>query len=71
MPTMAMAAIQRSVTATRPIGTNWVVTSGLKRGEKVIVQGVGKTLPNQVVRPVPASQPERIGAPQGTGQKRD
>lgn len=64
-------AIQRSVTATRPIGTNWVVTSGLKRGEKVIVQGVGKTLPNQVVRPVPASQPERIGAPQGTGQKRD
>jgi membrane fusion protein (multidrug efflux system) len=68
-------AIQRRVTATRAIGTNWVVTSGLNRGDKVIVQGVGRTLPNQVVRPVPASQPERIGAPQGdgrqAGQKRD
>lgn len=66
-------AIQRAVTATRAIGANWVVTSGLNRGDKVIVQGVGKTNPNQVVRPVPASQPERIGPPPGknspTGQK--
>jgi membrane fusion protein (multidrug efflux system) len=61
-------ALQRSVTATRAIGTNWVVTAGLNKGDKVIVQGVGKTLPNQVVRPVPASQPERVGAPQGQGQ---
>lgn len=57
-------AIQRTVTATKAIGTNWVVTSGINKGDKVIVQGVGKTLPNQVVKPVPASQPERIGAPQ-------
>lgn len=58
-------AIQRKVTATQAIGTNWVVTAGLSPGDKVIVQGVGKTVPNQVVRPVPAGQPEHIGAPTG------
>jgi membrane fusion protein (multidrug efflux system) len=62
-------AIQRTVTATKAIGTNWVVTSGINKGDKVIVQGVGKTLPNQVVKPVPASQPERIGPPQKGGNK--
>lgn len=63
-------AIQRKVTATQAIGTNWVVTAGLNAGDKVIVQGVGKTIPNQVVRPVPAGQPEHIGAPQGKGESR-
>jgi membrane fusion protein (multidrug efflux system) len=29
----------RSLQATRAIGTNWLVTSGLKPGDKVIVEG--------------------------------
>nr|WP_299908926.1 efflux RND transporter periplasmic adaptor subunit [Sphingomonas bacterium] len=61
-------AIQRKVIATQAVGTNWVVTSGLNPGDKVIVQGVGKTKPNIVVRPVPASKPEEIKAPTGKGR---
>jgi membrane fusion protein (multidrug efflux system) len=61
-------AIQRQVIATQAVGTNWVVTSGLNPGDKVIVQGVGKTKPNIVVRPVPANKPEEIKAPTGKGR---
>lgn len=61
-------AIQRKVTATAAIGANWVVTSGLDRGDKVIVQGVGKTKPNQPVKPVPANTPEQIRSPAKPGQ---
>ncbi|MEO6218274.1 MAG: efflux RND transporter periplasmic adaptor subunit [Sphingomonas sp.] len=58
-------AVQRTVTATRVVGTNWVVTNGINPGDKIIVQGVGKVKPNQPVVPVPASTAERIGAPDG------
>jgi len=58
-------AVQRAVTATRALGTNWVVTSGINPGDKIIVQGVGKVKPNQPVVPVPADSPEKIGAPDG------
>jgi membrane fusion protein (multidrug efflux system) len=58
-------AVQRTVTATRVVGTNWVVTNGINPGDKIIVQGVGKVKPNQPVIPVAASTPERIGAPDG------
>jgi membrane fusion protein (multidrug efflux system) len=58
-------AIQRTVTATRAIGTNWVVTDGINPGDKIITQGVGKVKPNQAVVPVPAGTAEKIGAPGG------
>lgn len=58
-------AVQHTVTATRVVGTNWVVTNGINPGDKIIVQGVGKVKPNQPVVPVPASTPEKIGAPDG------
>jgi membrane fusion protein (multidrug efflux system) len=61
-------AIQRTVTATRAIGTNWVVTDGINPGDKIITQGVGKVKPNQPVVPVPAGTPEKIGAPDGQGR---
>ena len=33
---------QRNVVANRVIGTNWLIESGLKAGEKVVIDGIGK-----------------------------
>lgn len=56
-------AVLRDVTATRTVGADWVVTSGLKPGDKVIVEGIGKTKPNMTVKAVPAGSPQKIKAP--------
>jgi len=50
-------ATQRSVKADRTVGDRWLVTDGLKAGERVIVEGLGRIKPNQVVKPVPAGTP--------------
>ena len=55
----------RPITTSQTQGANWVVTSGLKPGDKVIVQGTGNARPGQLIRPVPASSPQRLGAPTG------
>jgi membrane fusion protein (multidrug efflux system) len=60
-------AVQKSVTADRTQGTDWVVTNGLNPGDKVIVQGVGTLKPNADLKPVPASAPQRIEAPKAKG----
>jgi membrane fusion protein (multidrug efflux system) len=44
----------RKVTAPRTIGTNWLVTAGLKPGDKVIVEGVQNARPGTPITPVPA-----------------
>ena len=56
-------AVQRQVTASRTQGAYWVVTDGLKPGERVIVQGLGRVKPNAQVRAVPAGTPQRVRAP--------
>lgn len=56
-------AAERKVTAPRALGTDWVVTSGLKPGDKVIVQGLARLKPGAPIRPVPASTPQTIAAP--------
>lgn len=56
-------AQQRTVTATRTVGSNWVVTAGLRSGERVITQGIANLRPGAEVRPVPASTPQRIAPP--------
>lgn len=56
-------AVQRQVTTGRTMGANWVVTDGLKPGDKVIVQGVGKVKPDATIRPVPADTPQTIKTP--------
>lgn len=43
----------RTLNLSRPMGENWLVSSGLKAGEKVIVEGSQKARPNSVVNPVP------------------
>ena len=58
-------AVQRKVMAVRTQGRFWVVTAGLQRGDKLIVQGLGKLKPGQQVRPVPSTTPQKIQVPQG------
>jgi membrane fusion protein (multidrug efflux system) len=57
---------QRTVTATRTVGSNWVVTGGLRQGERIVTQGLANLRPGAQVRAVPANSPQRI-APPGTG----
>jgi len=56
-------AVARPITTTRTVGVNWVVTAGLKPGDKVITEGVGKVKPGQPIKPVAAGSPQRIGPP--------
>jgi membrane fusion protein (multidrug efflux system) len=50
-------AVQRTIIAGQTIGDKWLVTSGLKPGEKVIVEGLSRVHAGQPVRPVPAGSP--------------
>jgi len=58
-------AMRRKVAADRTFGTNWIVTSGLKAGDKVITQGLSNLKQGDKVRPVPQDAPQRVGAPKG------
>ncbi len=55
-------ALRKTVTADRTIGDKWVVTAGLKPGERVIVEGLGKIRPNAAIKPVPAGSKPRPNA---------
>lgn len=46
--------VSRTIVATQTVGPNWLVTAGLKPGDKVIVEGLGKVKPGKPIRPVPA-----------------
>lgn len=50
-------AVPRPITIGPAVGTGWAVEAGLRAGEPVIVQGIQKVRPNQVVEAVPA-QPQ-------------
>ena len=56
-------AVRRVVQTERTSGQNWVVTGGLKAGERVIVQGLNGLKSGTEVKPVPSNAPQRIGAP--------
>ena len=59
---------QKTIRADRTQGAFWVVTDGLDQADRVITQGLAKLLPGQSVKPMPASSPQRIQAPQGKDQ---
>jgi membrane fusion protein (multidrug efflux system) len=61
-------ATRRKVDAERTFGTNWVVTSGLKAGDKVITQGLANLKQGDKVRAVPQDTPQKVGAPAGGGK---
>lgn len=60
-------AVRRIVRAERTLGDKWVVTEGLKPGDRVIVEGLGKVKPNQKIVPVPAGSPPRQRPGGGAG----
>jgi membrane fusion protein (multidrug efflux system) len=59
----ANKAVQTTIKADRTQGAYWVVSSGLKPGDRVITQGLSKLAPNQPVKPVPEKTAQRIEAP--------
>lgn len=56
-------AQRRKVTAARTLGTDWVITEGLRAGERVITQAPITVRHGSAVRPVPQGTPQRVGAP--------
>jgi membrane fusion protein (multidrug efflux system) len=60
-------AEQRTISADRTFGTDWVVTAGLKPGDRVIVQGTGSLKPGQKIKAVPATAPQYVGPPRKKG----
>lgn len=50
-------AERRRLTLGRAVGNQWLVTAGLKAGDRLIVEGLQRVRPDQVVVPVAASAP--------------
>jgi membrane fusion protein (multidrug efflux system) len=50
-------AVQRVIEAERTIGDKWLVRSGLRPGDRVITEGLGRIRAGQLVNPVPAAAP--------------
>jgi membrane fusion protein (multidrug efflux system) len=61
---------QRRVTVGRAMGERWVISQGLKAGDRVIAEGFQKTAPGATVKPQPW-QPagERVAADQAPADK--
>lgn len=55
-------AVERTIVAERAVGPNWVVTGGLKPGDRIVVQGTARLRPDAPIKPVPAGTAPR-GAP--------
>lgn len=57
---------QRVLQIGRAVEDRWLVTAGLQPGDRVIVEGLSKVKPGQVVRPVavgsPEAEPESVAA---------
>ena len=47
----------RQIVASHRLDNEWVVTSGLAAGDRVVVEGTGKVRPGAQVRPVPLASP--------------
>ena len=63
-------AVTRNIIADRTVGNAWLVTSGLKAGDRLIVEGLGQIKPGQVVKPVPAgSKPQLKQGGKADGSK--
>ncbi|WP_232332807.1 efflux RND transporter periplasmic adaptor subunit [Novosphingobium aquimarinum] len=56
-------AVRRKVETARAVGQSWVVTKGLARGDKVIVQGLNDLKSGATIKPVAASSPQKVAPP--------
>ena len=63
-------AVQRRVQAERTYNDQWVVTGGLRPGERVITEGLGFIQPGATVIPVPAGSPPRARPAAAGGQQK-
>lgn len=59
----------RTLTAPRTVGQNWLVTAGLKAGDRVIVEGGQNLQPGTPVKAVPYHAPSQQGAQRATAQR--
>jgi membrane fusion protein (multidrug efflux system) len=57
-------AVRRKISADRTYGSSYVVTQGLSRGDKVILQGLNGLRSGTPVKPVPANSPQ-VARPPG------
>lgn len=55
----------RVLKVSRTVGDNWLVTEGLKAGDRLIVEGLQNARPDAPVHPVPAGSKPAGPAPQG------
>ncbi|MEP6472702.1 MAG: efflux transporter periplasmic adaptor subunit, partial [Gemmatimonadota bacterium] len=53
----------REVHASSWSGDQWLIETGLKSGDRVIVDGIQKVGPGRVVKPVPLADAPAAGAP--------
>jgi membrane fusion protein (multidrug efflux system) len=65
--------VRRKVTSDRTLGGNYVVTGGLNRGDKIILQGLNGLKSGAAVKAVPATNPQPVkpskqGAGNSSGQ---
>jgi len=58
----------RQLTAPRTVGANWLVTGGLKQGEKIVVEGAQNLRPGMPVKGVPLRQGSQPGTAQAPTQ---
>ena len=58
---------QRPVKTGERIGDQWLITEGLKAGERIVVEGVQKARPGSVVKPVPLQAAPAGASPAGGG----
>lgn len=64
-------AERRKITVDRTAQGSWVVTSGIKVGERVISQGLNNLKHDSPIRPVPASSAQKIGNAAPPAKKAD
>ena len=58
----------RPVIAERTVGDKWLVSAGLRPGDKLIVEGLSRIKPGQPIRAVPAGSPPQPMKPGGSGK---
>jgi membrane fusion protein (multidrug efflux system) len=54
--TSTNSVVAQSVQIGEAVGTDWVVESGLKAGDRMIVEGLQKAMPGATVNPVPVDE---------------
>jgi RND family efflux transporter MFP subunit len=59
---------KRQVTADTPVGQNWLVSAGLKPGEKVVVEGLNSAREGQKAKVVPAGSKSADNAPKNAAK---